>query len=165
MVRSETPGRCVCIAPCAITACMGACPFCHPPRKASIGCLEGCPVDTEQPEPCPGLILIRPLVVVHDRPVQVAYDVDPFASRPLHLLYMRDDVAGAVLVYRFCHTVFGDQNGEVVAASELLQNRIQALGKYLPAQIVVLHAEGFVGFGYPPQNRPATTASNGSCRT
>jgi hypothetical protein len=81
--------------------------------------------------------------------VQVAYDIYTFTPCPLHLLYMRNDVAGSVLVDRFCHTVFGDQNREIVARSELLQNRIQAFGKHLPSQIIVLHTGGFVGFGDP----------------
>ena len=48
---------------------------------------------------------------------------------------MRHDVTGPVRINRFCHTVFGDQDGAVVAGRETLQQRVQTLGKHLPAQI------------------------------
>src|SRR5262245_6697986 len=62
---------------------------------------------------------------------------------------MCDDVAGAVLVHRLCHAVFGDQDGAVVASMETHQNGIQTLGIHFPGQVAALHAGVLVSFGKP----------------
>src|SRR5262249_58868734 len=68
MVRPETACRCVGVTP-GDHGLHGARSFRHAPWKAPTGRLESRPVNMEQTEPRSGFVLIRPLVVVHDRPV------------------------------------------------------------------------------------------------
>ena len=90
-------------------------------------------------------VAFRPLVVVDQRPGEVAANIDAVIYRATHLVHMLAEIADFFLFALGADAVFRNHNRFAVAFGNGREHGVQALGIYEPAVLCVVRAELALG--------------------